>query len=383
MERLGALDLAPVIGDDAGWPWDIGVIGVLDGAALAGGDGRFQIEAARRIIEPRLGLVPRSRQLLYRPGPGLGWPLWVDAASFDIADHVRVFPLAALAGEAEFLAACERLRRRRLDPSRPRWEVWFLPGLAGGRVGVFAPVTSLNVGRIGPDRRLALVRGDLGRARAGGRAHGGTVNDVVLAAVAGGLRDLLISRGEPVTGLVLRASVPVSLHREPAGPPTGNRVGWMTVPLPAGEPSHTRRLEMIAAETTRGKKSARPGVTSGILRLALAQRAFNLYLPHQRYMNAFITNIPGPRAALRLAGAPLLEAFPLLAISGNMALGTAVISYAGQLNLTAVADRDRCPDIEVFAQGVRRALAELTQQDIQQDIQPDTPGDNTATPASR
>ena len=137
MERLGAQDLASVTGDDAGWPWDIGAIGVLDGTGLVDGDGQFRIEAVRRVIEPRLHLVPHSRQLLYRPPPGLGWPLWVDAASFDIADHVRAFPLAAPAGQAELLAVCEQLRRRRLDRSRPPWQAWFLPGLAGGRVGVF------------------------------------------------------------------------------------------------------------------------------------------------------------------------------------------------------------------------------------------------------
>jgi len=107
MERLGAQDLASVTGDDAGWPWDIGAIGVLDGTGLVDGDGQFRIEAVRRVIEPRLHLVPHSRQLLYRPPPGLGWPLWVDAASFDIADHVRAFPLAAPAGQAQLLAACE------------------------------------------------------------------------------------------------------------------------------------------------------------------------------------------------------------------------------------------------------------------------------------
>ncbi len=83
MERLSALDLASVVGDDAGWPWDIGAIGFLDETGLVDGDGRFRIEAVRRVIEPRLHLVPHSRQLLYRPPPGLGWPVWVDAASFD------------------------------------------------------------------------------------------------------------------------------------------------------------------------------------------------------------------------------------------------------------------------------------------------------------
>jgi len=450
MERLSAQDLASLAGDDAGWPWDMGAIGFLDRAGLVDGDGRFQIEAVRRVIESRLQLVPHSRQLLYRPRLGLGWPLWTDAASFDIADHVRVFLLAAPADQMQVLAAWQQLRRRPLDRSRPRWEAWFLPGLADGRIGVFlrmhhamadgvagvaafsalfdltaeapapaaspwtpapvpsarellgdnarrrarelgravsglthpggmlrqarrtwpawreaagqrAPATSLNRGRIGLDRRLALVHGDLGQARTIARAHGGTVNDVVLAVVAGGLRDLLLARGEPVSDLVLRASVPVSLHQERSGRPLGNQVGWMAVPLPLGEPCHARRLELIAADTAERKKNARPEITSGIFRFILAQRAFNLLLPHQRYLNTFITNVPGPPAPLYLAGARLLEVFPVLAITGNMALGVAVMSYAGQLNLTAVADRDRCPDVEVFAEGVRQALDELAQ----------------------
>jgi len=74
MERLGAQDLASVAGDDAGWPWDMGAIGFLDGAGLVDGEGRFKIEAVRRVIEPRLDLVPHARQLLYwsaPAGPGL------------------------------------------------------------------------------------------------------------------------------------------------------------------------------------------------------------------------------------------------------------------------------------------------------------------------
>jgi diacylglycerol O-acyltransferase len=81
--------------------------------------------------------VPRFRQVLYRPSRGLGWPVWADAQSFDVADHVRVFPLPAPAGEAQLLAACEQLRRQRLDPARPLWQMWLLPGLPGLRVGLF------------------------------------------------------------------------------------------------------------------------------------------------------------------------------------------------------------------------------------------------------
>ena len=78
-------------------------------------------------------------------------------------------------------------------------------------------------------------------------------------------------------------------------------------------------------------------------------------------MNISVSNVPGPTVPLYLAGAPLLEMFPVVPITGNMTLGVGVLSYAGQLNLTAVADQDTCPDVEVFAEGVRRALDELAQ----------------------
>src|SRR5215211_6950567 len=95
MERLTAQDLLMLWADDFGWPQDIGALAILDGTRLLDDDGRVRIEAVRQKIEPRLHLVPRFRQLLYRPRRGLGWPLWADAPAFDLADHVRVFPLAA------------------------------------------------------------------------------------------------------------------------------------------------------------------------------------------------------------------------------------------------------------------------------------------------
>lgn len=249
----------------------------------------------------------------------------MDAQSFDLADHIRVYPLPASAGEAQLLEACEELRRRRLDPTRPLWEMWLLPGLAERRVGLYlrmhhaiadgvagvaaigalldlaadatvpaappwtpaplplagellgdnmrwrargfhgalsrlahpvstlrqarsawpawrelfaeerAPRTSLNR-PIGGHRSLALIRSRLDLARQITHAHDAKVNDVVLAAVGGGLRELLDSGGEPVDELVLRAMVPVSLHQEQPGQARGDLDGMMVVPLPVREP---------------------------------------------------------------------------------------------------------------------------------------------------
>jgi diacylglycerol O-acyltransferase / wax synthase len=446
VDRLTASDRFMLWADDFGWSQDIGVVAILDGSRLLDRSGRVRIEALRRHIEPRLQLIPRFRQLLYRPRRGLGWPLWVDAPSFDLADHVRVHPLAAPGDQAQLLAACAQLYRRHLDPSRPLWEAWFLPGLPDQQVGLLlrvhhtiadgvagvaafgalldldadaptsvappwtpapiptagellrdnlhrrlhglgrglshlahpnrqrggapagwreffaehAPRTSLNR-PIGTDRQLAVVRGRLELAKQVGHAHHAKVNDVVLAAVAGGLRQLLAGRGEPVERLVLRAMVPISLHHERPGQARGNQDGMMMVPLPLGEPDPVRRLELIAAETAARRTKAHPLVTSGLFGLVAVQRASYRFLAHQRSVNLSVTNVPGPPVPLYLAGARLLELFPVAPVQGNVTLTVAVLSYAGQLNLTAIADRATCPDVEVFTQGVRGALDDLAQ----------------------
>jgi hypothetical protein len=135
----------------------------------------------------------------------------------------------------------------------------------------------------------------------------------------------------------------------------------MMVPLPLGEPDPVRRLELIAAETAARMYKARPQAGSGIFRFVAGQRAWYRHFLRQRSVNLVVTNVPGPPVPLYLAGAQLLELFPMVSLMGNFTLVVAVFSYAGQLNLTAVADRDSCPDVEVFAQGVQSALDDLAQ----------------------
>src|ERR671911_351431 len=115
VERLTPQDLLVLWPEDFGWPQDTPALAVLDGTGLLDSRGRVRIEAVRRRLEPRLHLVPRFRQLLYRPRRGLGWPLWVDAPTFDLADHLRVHPLAPPGDEAQLLAACQERAQRRLD----------------------------------------------------------------------------------------------------------------------------------------------------------------------------------------------------------------------------------------------------------------------------
>jgi diacylglycerol O-acyltransferase / wax synthase len=96
-----------------------------------------------------------------------------------------------------------------------------------------------------------------------------------------------------------------------------------------------------------------------MFRTVLLQRAFLRLMPRQRFMNAYVADVPGPPIPLYFAGAPLLEIFPIVPLTANISIGVGALSYARQFNLAVVADRDLCPDLEVFVDGVRRSLEAL------------------------
>jgi diacylglycerol O-acyltransferase / wax synthase len=447
IERLSAEDRVMLWPDDV-WPQDIGALAVLDGAGLLDPDGRFRIEAVREAVAGRIHLSPRFRQILHVPARRLGGPLWVDDPAFDQGNHIGVVPVPAPGDEAQLLLAAERLLRRRLDRSRPLWEMRFLTGLPDQRVGMFVrthhsiadgmagvatlaafldashdaavsrpqpwspsptptdadlladererrlqarkrsfatfahpvaavrqvaaawpamrelvaekplPATSLHR-VVGPDRCLALVRSRMDAVSGIAHAHGAKVNDVLLTVIAGGLRALLRGRGEDVAGAVLRVYVPVSLRHGQYAGARGNQIAQMVVPLPIGPPDPVDRLRRIAAETARRKARARPSVgkmpTGGIAGRAL------LKLIDRQHVNVTTADLPGPEAPLYLASARLLEVFPLLPLIGKVSLGVGALSYAGQFDVAAVADRDAYPDVDVFAAGAREDLHELAE----------------------
>lgn len=231
-----------------------------------------------------------------------------------------------------------------------------LPAVRELFAGEPGPDTGLNR-LIGPDRVLAVCRSRLDPVRAMAATHHATVNDVLLAAVAGGVRELLESRSGGIGDLTVPIYVPVSLHRGPNAEPAGNRISQMVVPLPlaAGDPVAT--LERIATETSRRKAMARPALGS-VFRGRLLS-GLMLRLVAGKRVNLTSADLIGPRTPLQVAGARLLEAFPLLNLIGNVTLGVGAISYAGQLNLMTVADADSYPDLDVFAAGLQRELDAL------------------------
>jgi WS/DGAT/MGAT family acyltransferase len=226
-----------------------------------------------------------------------------------------------------------------------------------------APHSSLNV-EIGAGRRLAEVAVPLDELKEVNRALGGTVNDVVLAASAGGIRRLLESRGEEPDPRGLRAMVPVSVRRTSEKVALGNRVSSLFVDLPVAEadPLERYRTTIEAAESLkRGAQAAGSealvdlaGYAPPVVHAAVAQLSFT-----PRLFNVTITNVPGPQVTLYALGSRLRRIVPLVPIFAYHALGIAVASYDGEVVFGLAADRSTVPDLDVLAEGIRESLEAL------------------------
>jgi len=217
------------------------------------------------------------------------------------------------------------------------------------------PATRTSLDRmVGPGRSLAVIRTTLDEVKAVAQAHGATVNDVVLALTAGGLRTLLCSRGEPVEGTTVRTYVPVSLRLRVGGPQQGNLIAQMAVPLAMRQSDAGDQLRRIASETATRKARARTSLGT-LIRGRIARRLMLFAVMRQR-VNVTTASIPGPTVRLYLAGARMIGVFPVLPLIANEPLGVGALSYAGALNIGVVADRDAYPDLDVFMAGARAEL---------------------------
>jgi diacylglycerol O-acyltransferase len=226
-----------------------------------------------------------------------------------------------------------------------------------------APPGPFNV-LVGPNRRFAMAEVPVADAKMIKNALGGTVNDVILAAVAGALRALLLARGEPVEGLTLRAMVPVSTRDDAKQTALGNQVSMFFVGLPIGVSDPARRLRKITA-TTKELKSSHQAVAATALMSSAQWAPPTLHglaarlLARQRVVNLVISNVPGPQVPLYLDGARLLVAFPVMPLGEQMALSVAVTSLSGVMGFGFTTDWDTGTDIDGLSDGLLEAFDEL------------------------
>jgi diacylglycerol O-acyltransferase len=438
-----------------------GPVNMAVGAALVfdAGPG-VEYGAVVERLRSRMHLIPRYRQRIEEGLPGgLTQPVWVDDTSFDPAWHVRHATLPAPGSDAELAAFVGREFYRRLDRSRPLWELHVVDGLADGRVALVpkmhhalvdgvaaidvgtvlldpteepididpsegewepkpyertrhmarlaatpfvraqrlmldtaaraldtsprsaaadlkraselvaeltrtrpqAPMTPLN-NPISPNRRFAIVRADLAALKAAGKAAGGTVNDALLAVVAGMMRSYLAGLAIDADPVAL---VPVSVRREDERGEMGNRISTVFVDLPVHVNDPLERLRQVSATMAELKDSAAvragamivgatgwapPAISSVMVRAMGGVRACNLV----------VSNIPGPQQPFYLGGSRLREIFPVVPLNPpNQGLSVGILSYDGGVFFGLLADAELDPPVEHAAAMLEVALAEL------------------------
>jgi WS/DGAT/MGAT family acyltransferase len=216
-----------------------------------------------------------------------------------------------------------------------------------------APRTSLN-GIVRAGRRVRCLQLDLATMKDVAHAHGGKLNDVVLDLWSGGLRELLVSRGEPVEGIELKVGQAVSLRPPSDADAIDNQAGSVVLPLPVGEVDPGRRLDRIVATTSRTNAIQRPAAIMNAM-AAMSGTPLGEYLNlHQRAVNVMATNVVGPPVPMYVLGAPILDILPIIQLVGNIGLTLAAFSYAGRVSLVVTADASGFPDVDELIHGMDR-----------------------------
>jgi WS/DGAT/MGAT family acyltransferase len=231
------------------------------------------------------------------------------------------------------------------------------------RAGVAAPDSPFNVD-ISPYRRFAWVRGDLDDYKRIKDALGGTVNDVVLAAVAGALGRFLRARGHATAGLELKAMIPISVRSEEEHGNLGNKVSTMYATLPVGIEDPAERLRAISAAMGDLKESKQAVGATLLTELAdfapptILGQAGRLQ-SRQRFFNMVVTNVPGPQFPLYLMGRELQALYPMVPLAKRQAVCFGIMSYNGQVNFGLIGDYEAMADLDSLAHDLSESLAEL------------------------
>jgi WS/DGAT/MGAT family acyltransferase len=256
--------------------------------------------------------------------------------------------------------------RRLLRGPRKAAERAFEQAVAAGTFawsGWGAPETPFNV-EIGPHRRFAWVRAGLADLKDVKDQFGGTVNDVILAAVAGALGRYLRARGYETAGLEIRAMVPVSVRTQDERGALGNRVSAMMARLPVWCEDPVERVHRVSATLGDLKESRHATGASVMTQLTdfapptIAGQAARLQ-SQQRFFNLVVTNVPGPQFPLYLMGRRMERVFPMVPLAKKQAVCVGIMSYDGQVNFGLIGDYDAMEDIDDLAQDLDDSLAEL------------------------
>ena len=225
-----------------------------------------------------------------------------------------------------------------------------------------APASSLNA-PLGSRRRYALGRAWLDDVKALKDEFGTTVNDAVLAGVAGGLRRWHMHRG--MVPRDMKVMVPVNIRDPRERGTLGNRVAMLVVPLPVSQPNALLRLKAVHRTMKHAKDSAQISAGEAFLRMSSffppqIVAAVSRAQAHYRSFNLLVTNIPGPQFPLYLRGRRLLELFPQAPLAANQALSIGALSYDGRIGFGLLADHALVPDVDVLREGLEESMDELT-----------------------
>jgi diacylglycerol O-acyltransferase / wax synthase len=273
------------------------------------------------------------------------------------------------------------LTRRTLDPSEqlrsaraalraPRASLAQTRDLVRGMSSaarLMRPLGSSSLtGKVGPHRTWSCAQVRLSDVKAVRAALGGTVNDVVLTIVSGGLRDLLEARGERIANRTIRALVPVSVRRPGEQGVYNNRVSAMFAELPVGIADPAACLEAVRAQMD-GLKQSKQAVAGDVLTslsgfappMLLALGARLAARSPSLGLHTGVTNVPGPQQPLHTLGRRLLESFPFVPVIGHVRISIAIFSYDGGLYFGVTGDYDSSSDVDILITGVERSMTAL------------------------
>jgi diacylglycerol O-acyltransferase / wax synthase len=469
-QRLTPLEVSLLALDTAHTPSHVGAVHIFD----ARPDG-FEYERLIALIHERLAFVPRYRQRVRGIPARLAAPVWVDDENFDLTFHVRRSALPRPGSLVQLQEFVGRVLARRLDRSRPLWEIYLVEGLeddrfallvkshlclvdgidtveigqvlldstarshaipgtgasadswhpvpepsslelfagalwesaqdpamaienvrgaltnalgvavavgeaVGGVVGALGELAADALGGVRPasdspltglvseQRRFATIVASLNDLKAVRQEHHHTINDVVLAMIAGGLRSWLLTRGESIIpGSSLTAVVPMSVTEDDGEPTSlGSQVAPHLQRLPIGESNALMRLHQVAYDTQAHKDSGRAVAARSLADIAgfapatlhaLGVRTSTEVV--RRQYDLLITNVPGPQVGLYAAGAQLVASYPFVPLSAGHVLAIGVTSYDGEIFVGLTSDRDAISDLDVLAQCLLDSLDEL------------------------